>query len=227
MKVIRFPSHEVIWCPSNDIFRMAEGARTCYKTPFKDHEFDERLVKSCLDNGHHSVLEHSSITIKFVCDRGVSHELVRHRLASFSQESTRYCNYSKSKFGHEITVVRPIYIQEDTDEYEIWLNQCRSAEDSYFELLKKGIKPEVARSVLPTCLKTEIVVTANVREWLHILELRTARDAHPDIRFLMFGALTDLAVRQPAIFEDLYKEREPRYFEDLVTYLRKGVDEDD
>lgn len=222
MKIIEYPYHEIIWLSNTtDYFRIAEGARTCYKSKGSGLESDKRLISSCFDNGHHSVLEHSSVTVRFVCDRGTSHELVRHRLASYSQESTRYCNYSKDKFGSEITVVKPVRIHEDSMEYYIWQKQCESAEKAYFDLLDLGVTPENARSVLPTSLKTEVVVTANLREWYHIFDLRDAHDAHPDIRWMMHGLLIDMSKDYNEIFGKLMRERNSQFVKDFVT-AKKG-----
>jgi len=217
MQILPYPTFDILSeAPVSDYWRIAEAARTCYKSKSRGVESDKRLISSCFENGHHSVLEHSSITVKFTCDRGVSHELVRHRLASFSQESTRYCNYSKDKFGGEITVIKPVRIYEGSMEYYIWEKQCESAEKAYFDLLDLGVKPENARAVLPTCLKTEVVMTANLREWYHILDLRTGRDAHPDIRYVCHDLLIHMAKNYPEIFGALLRERNPQFLEDFV-----------
>lgn len=126
---------------------------------------------------------HLSISIRFICDRGVSHELVRHRLCSFSQESTRYCNYAKDKFSHEITFIKPYGLTEEQN--KIWLKAMNEAEKYYFALIEHGAKPEQARSCLPNSLKTEIVTTCTLDEWKLIFNLRCAANAHPDIRNLM------------------------------------------
>lgn len=125
---------------------------------------------------------HMNVTMKFVCDRGVSHEMVRHRVASFAQESTRYCNYGGDKFGNEITVIRPSWCKPDSDAYSAWREGCLTAEGSYFALLSVGCAPQEARSVLPNSTKTEIIVTMNVGDWEHFFELRCAQTAHPDMR---------------------------------------------
>lgn len=221
MKILPYPEHDILYCaPVADSFRIATGARTCYKSEPRDSYGDERLISRCFENGHHSVLEHSSVTAKFICDRGVSHELVRHRLASFSQESTRYCNYSKDKFGCEITVIKPARLHKDSMEYYIWEKACKQAEKAYFDLLDLGVTPENARSVLPNSLKTEIVITANLREWYHILDLRTARDAHPDIRYTLHGMLLDMGENYPWMFNDLVRERNPQFLADFA--IEKG-----
>lgn len=126
---------------------------------------------------------HQKVSIRLITDRGVTHELVRHRLASFSQESTRYCNYSKDKFNREITVIKPIEISDEL--YAIWEKGMVDAENAYFSMVEKGATPQLARSVLPNSLKTEIVVTASVKEWKLIFDLRCAVQAHPDIRYIM------------------------------------------
>jgi len=151
-------------------------------------------------SGHHSVIEHASASFLFVCDRGVTHELVRHRLAAYSQESTRYCNYGKDKFGKEITVIEPpgLTVSQRGD----WARAVREAEIGYLELLNNGCSPQIARSVLPNCLKTEIVTTCNLREWRHIFKLRTSKAAHPQIREVMNMALWKLKNLCPNVFFD-------------------------
>lgn len=136
--------------------------RVCYKSEDKITDSSAAtFVANIIKRGHEAVLEHYDITVKFICDRGVSHELVRHRLASYCQESTRYCNYSKDGFGGEITVIKPIFLVEGTPGWDIWRDACRCAEDAYFDMLTFGCTPQEARSVLPNSLKTEVVMTAN------------------------------------------------------------------
>ena len=125
---------------------------------------------------------HQDVTVKFICDRGVSHEMVRHRVASFAQESTRYCNYSQDKFGNEITVVRPSWCGEGTGAYFTWRKGCEWAEEAYFELIEDGAAPQEARSLLPNSTKTEIIVTMNLDGWDHFFGLRCAPTAQPDMR---------------------------------------------
>lgn len=139
--------------------------RVCYKSEDKITDTSAaKFVAGIIKRGHEAVLEHFDITVKFVCDRGVSHEIVRHRMASYCQESTRYCNYSKDGFGGEITVIRPFYLVEGTEGWQYWKEACWTAERRYFELLNWGCTPQEARAVLPTSLKTEVVMTANLRE---------------------------------------------------------------
>ncbi len=125
---------------------------------------------------------HQDVTVKFICDRGVSHEIVRHRAASFAQESTRYCNYGLDKFGNEITVVMPSWCDRESMKFDIWARDCDTAENAYFDLLLYGATPQEARSVLPSSLKTEVIMTGNLDCWNHFFELRCAPDAHPDIQ---------------------------------------------
>jgi thymidylate synthase (FAD) len=164
-------------------FELIENAgRTCYKSEVKSKESSEKFVKKIIDNGHDSVLEHAHISLKIICDRGVSHEMVRHRIASFSQESTRYCNYSKDKFGGEITVIKPLFFHPSDVCYIHWYKAMETAEKAYFDLLLNGATAQEARSVLPNSLKTELVMTANIREWRHILKLRCSEYAHPQMQ---------------------------------------------
>lgn len=184
------------------------AGRTCYKSEDKiTNESAPAFIEKIKSFKHESVLEHGAITVRFVVDRGVSHELVRHRLAAFSQESTRYCNYAKDKFGNEITVIEPCFwpIQADTEsnEYVCWKNACEDAETYYFQLIKFGASPQQARSVLPNSLKTEVVMTANPREWRHVIKVRCHRDAHPQMREVMVPLGEELSRRWPALFGDL------------------------
>lgn len=160
----------------NKALRLIEAAgRTCYESGDKiTPDSARRFVSSIIRNGHDSVLEHVSVSFRIVCDRGISHELVRHRLASYSQASTRYCLYNN------ISVIEPPGLTDEA--HNVWVEAMRSAEIAYTGLILMGYKPEIARSVLPTCLKTELVMTANLREWRHFLKLRLSRRAHPQIR---------------------------------------------
>ena len=199
---------------------IAESARNCYQSEAKGFDSDSKLISMLVERGHLSPIEMGDMKVRFICDRGVSHELVRHRIASYAQESTRYCNYSKEKFGKEITVVKPVTIKPDTCEYDIWYSACLTAEQRYFELLDLGVKPEIARSVLPTSLKTSIDIKANLREWLNIFQLRDSRHAHPDIRWMIHGLLLKVADDYPEIFMDLMLERNLELIEDFVE--KKG-----
>lgn len=177
--------------------------RTCYQSEPKEGG-TERFIRSLIRRGHESVLEHYSFTLRFICDRGVSHEIVRHRIASFSQSSTRYCNYSEEKFGREITVIRPIGLAPN--QYSYWGRAMIDAECAYMDMLRDGATPEMARSVLPNSLKTTVVMTANLREWRHFFKLRCDKAAHPQMRQVAIMALKLAYESFPVFFDDLAKE---------------------
>jgi thymidylate synthase (FAD) len=180
MKIIK-PSVELLWMTPEPLKAIEIAGRTCYKSEDRiTADSAEKFVAMLLEKKHEAMIEHACASVKIVCDRGVTHEIVRHRLASYAQESTRYANYSKEKFGHEISVVEPPGLE--MKDYEHWEASCQEAEECYMALISNGIKPQIARSVLPTCLKTEIVFTANMREFRHFAKLRTAPAAHPQMR---------------------------------------------
>ena len=184
MRIIN-PSFEIINRPNgHEVLRHLElCGRVCYKSEDAiSDESAERLIRMMLERGHESPIEHFSVSVRIICDRGVSHEWVRHRIASFSQESTRYCNYQKSKFGSELTFIRPYFAEEGSKLFDIWKSSMQQAETAYFEMLNCGAKPEDARSVLPNSLKTEFICTMNLREWRHFFRLRCAPAAHPAMR---------------------------------------------
>ena len=184
-------------------------ARKCYKSEDKiseDGESAKSLVGSLIKSKHEAMLEHMSLSVLFICDRGVSHEIVRHRMASFAQESTRYCNYSKGKFGSEVTFIRPYNMPDDSVEFGIWESTMLIAESSYIELIKNGISPQMARSVLPNSLKTELIMTANLREWRHFLKLRAAGSTgapHPQMLEITVPLLIKLQHAIPVVFDDI------------------------
>ncbi len=220
MKIIR-PDVELITPLDGDTIlkRIEECGRVCYKSEGKITEDSApEFVRHILERGHEAVLEHCSFTAKFICDRGVSHEIVRHRLASFCQESTRYCNYSKGKFGEEITVIAPCFWKEDSVEWAAWANLCSKAEDTYIDLVRSGASPQEARSVLPNSLKTEVVMTANIREWRHFLRLRCSPAAHPQMREVALILLEKLHAAIPVLFDDLW--------EDYCILYRKEVNKE-
>ncbi len=184
--------------------RIERAGRTAYKSEHKiTPDSAKKFVKMILDLGHESVIEHEKVTVRVICDRGISHEIVRHRIASYTQESTRFCNYSKGRFGSEITVIKPCFWDEGSKEYKIWRDAMENAERAYMELIKLGAKPEEARSVLPNSLKTEIVITMNLREWRHFFKLRTSKRAHPQMREVATSLLQAFKERIPVIFDDI------------------------
>lgn len=205
MKIVK-PSHEIMTPIDGEkiLKHIEQCGRVCYKS---EHKVDKTsyltFAKNIVKRGHEAVIEHFSISVKFTCDRGVSHEIVRHRLASYCQESTRYCNYSKDQFSGEITVIKPLYLDENTDGYRMWKRSCENAETAYFDLLDYGLTPQEARAVLPNSLKTEIVMTANLREWRHFLKLRTSQAAHPQIREIAIPLLEEFKQLIPILFDDI------------------------
>lgn len=214
MKIIK-PSFEILTIINGfDVLKRIEKiGRVCYKS--EDRVTDtsaEKFVKAIMDRGHHSVIEHENVSIKFIFDRGISHEAVRHRIAAHSQESTRFCCYANDKFGNELTFIDPIFwSSKETDnkdllKYNIWLDAMAYLEEKYLLLIELGTKPEEARSILPNSLKTELVVTANLREWRHILKLRTSGKAHPQMREVMIPLLNELYLKIPVIFDDIYED---------------------
>lgn len=193
----------------DELKNIERAARTCYKSEERNEENDpektKRFVAGLIKNGHHAMLEHSQLSVKFIVDRGISHELVRHRVASFAQESTRYCNYR----DRDIEFIIPSEILLNRNfilGYDVIKKACEDAEAYYNNLLDLGCPPQIARAVLPNCLKTEVVMTANYREWRHFFELRALGKwgkPHPDMAFIAGRLLTDLKCKIPVIFDDL------------------------
>jgi thymidylate synthase (FAD) len=191
------------------IFQRIElAARTCYKSEdLIQLGSGEKLIRGLVKRGHWAMIEFGGqFGVRFICDRGFSHEIVRHRLCSFAQESTRYCDYSKGKFGNELTVITPPGISEGSEAYNNWLLGMQQSEKSYLELRNQGIKPQIARANLPISIKTEICVAANLREWHHIFQLRCAPEAHPSMRNLMIPLLNEFHELIPFIFDELWNK---------------------
>ena len=210
------PSYVIEYLDLNHLKDIEYFGRVCYKS--EDKMTDETLPKflnRIIESGHESVIEHFSFSVRFIIDRGVSHELVRHRLAAFSQESTRYCAYNKDKFGNQVTFIIPPWITDaEPGEYtsldlgryyeptSSWLITMFYLESRYMQLTKEfKWTPQQARCVLPNSLKTEIIVTANLREWRHIFKMRTPLDAHPQMREVMIPLLEELKLKVPVIFD--------------------------
>ena len=232
MKLIK-PSHKILFISPKPLETIEAAGRTCYKSEDKITEGRaEKFVRMIIKRGHHSVIEHAYMSVRFICDRGVTHEIVRHRLAAYSQESTRYCNY---KGG--VTFIIPPWININFDRLVVkkdqiighsliydsiacWLDSMLLAERKYIELISTcGWSPQQARSVLPNSLKTEIVMTANLREWMHVFKLRTSKAAHPQMRELMIPLLEEMKTFVPVIFDDIkvlpaiciVREKNPEY----------------
>lgn len=193
-------------------------ARICYKSEgniTEDGESAKKLISKLIKNGHEAMIEHCSLSVKFTVDRGVSHEMVRHRIASFAQESTRYVNYSLEKYGNEINIIdissgilrdpkmREFDKNKKDEIMAVWEQAMANAEAAYLKLVELGATPQIARSVLPNSTKTEIIITANWREWRNILKLRTPITAHPQMREVMVPLLVELKQLVPVIFDDI------------------------
>jgi thymidylate synthase (FAD) len=191
-----------------DVYGQIESiGRTCYKSELKQTDFSaEPFVRMLRDRGHFSMFDHVSVSVRFIVDCGVSHELVRHRIAAYAQESTRYCNYGKEG---EVTFIQPCFCQELLPQIEIfnvWKQACLNAEKAYLEMLAMKCSPEQARSVLPNSLKTEIVATLDFTSWRHVFKLRTSKRAHPQMREVMVPLLAEFTARWPACFDDIIAE---------------------
>lgn len=208
MKIIE-QSVEILTNIDTHILEFLEKCgRTCYKSEDKiTSDSAKSFINKIMKNGHESIIEHYNITVRFICDRGISHEIVRHRIASYSQESTRYCNYGNTKFGNEITVIKPNCFKNsninDDINYRSWELECENIERVYMSMINDGIAPQDARSILPNCLKTEVIMTTNLREWRHFIKMRGASGAHPQIRELSYQLLKQFKEKIPIIFDDL------------------------
>lgn len=190
------------------LLRLERYARVCYKSEDKmAAEGNPDFLKSKLKLGHESIIEHEKATVMFIIDRGISHEIVRHRIAAYSQESTRYCRYSQDKFGNEISVIEPYFFLDDNAAYQHWQDACQAAEKSYLSLLAAGRSAQEARAVLPNSLKTEIVVTYNMREWRHFFRLRCDAAAHPQMRQVAIPLLFHFREKLPALYDDIEYDR--------------------
>ena len=184
--------------------KIERAGRVCYKSEDKiTSESAKIFIQNLLTSGHESVIEHEKISVRIICDRGVTHEIVRHRIASYSQESTRYCNYTKDKFGNELTFIKPCFWSEDSEEYRLWIETMQIIENSYNKMIELGTKPQEARSILPNSLKTEIIVTMNLREWRHFFKLRTSNRAHPQMREIAMMLLEKFKKGIEILFDDI------------------------
>ena len=184
--------------------KLERAGRVCYKSESNiTDDSAEKFIRNVIKRGHESVIEHASVSFKIICDRGVTHELVRHRIASYSQESSRYCDYSAGKFGGELTFIKPCFWAEDDENFQLWLKSMEHAEKNYLAMRANGAKPEEARSILPNSLKTEIFVTMNLRELRHFLRLRTDKAAHPQMREVALKIRDIMLEKLPTVFGDI------------------------
>ena len=212
MKIINASTEILTPLSDMDVLKMYQfiekAGRTCYKST--STQSPNAFVRNLVKRGHEAMIEHASVTVKFIVDRGVSHEIVRHRLASFAQESTRYCNYSQDKFGNELTFIKPCFIDEDDvpqSPWDIWRGTMEKIEEAYIELVSTGeLTPEEARCLLPNSLKTELIVTMNMREWRHFFKLRAAGvtgKPHPQMIEVAVPLLKQFQERMPELFGDI------------------------
>lgn len=209
MKIIE-PRVEVEKFDATKIMKRLERAcRTCYRSEENiTNESYKTLLKNCINRGHESILEHEKITIRMICDVGVYKDLTRHRLASFSIESTRYCNYGKDKFDNELKFIKPCNISKDSSLYSHWENTMKVIEEEYIAMSNEGAKVDQLRMLLPHSTAAEVTMTANIREWKHIFSLRTTNHAHPAIQQLLIPLLLLFKKEMPEIFENIeYNEK--------------------
>ena len=214
MKIID-PSFEFIHAPAREeAYRVIAAAmRNCYRAELNTMPAtDEQMVEKAVKLNHLSLLEFVDVTVNITCDRGVTHELVRHRLCSFAQESTRYCSYNGEKFGRELTFVRPSWVVKDpecatdtSEKYQDWLAHMYSSEKAYMAMLDHGASAQEARAVLPNSLAAKIAVKANLREWIYIFRMRCDVPAHPDMRATMKPILASMLDLYPVVFQPIYK----------------------
>jgi len=204
VKIIK-PGYKILQYPEIEDLKWLEAiGRIPYKSEGRITEDSYKgFLTKLIAAGHEAMIEFLDITVMFQVDRGVSHELVRHRLCSFAQESTRYCNYTTDKFGGEVTFIDNTHLYKDPSSYMIWMNSLTVAERAYKALIENGESPQIARGVLPNSLKTEIVMKANLREWRNIFKLRTPVTAHPQMREVMIPLLKELQSLVPIVFDDL------------------------
>jgi len=202
--------HEILLPPGTSLSayliqqarQIEAAARVCYKSEGNATDASyEKMVRMLRDKDHSAMLEFGVLAVKFTTNRGVTHELVRHRIPSYAQESTRYCNYAKDKFNNELTFVRPpTWADMTPEQHGCWKRAMEFAERSYLEGIALGLAPQLARGMLPNDVKTEINVQCNFREWLHIFKLRMSPAAHPDIRLLLEPLKSELAEALPCVF---------------------------
>ena len=198
--------------------RIERACRTCYRSEGKITEDSyKNLINNCITRGHESVLEHEKVTVRIYSDVGSYKDLTRHRFASFSVESTRYCSYDKDKYGNEIAFMNPVYI-ENKEMYETWKKTMQEIENSYIEMKKLGATTDMCRELLPHSTAGEYTMTANIREWKHILSLRTTKHVHPSIRQVLIPLLKYFKEEMPEIFGDVEYDEDfnPKYYAKLT-----------
>ena len=191
--------------------RIERACRTCYRSEDKITEDSYKtLITNCIKRGHESVLEHEKITVRLTTNLSCYKDLTRHRICNFSIESTRYCNYSKDKFGSQLKLIRPFFYS-DSEKFELWSDCMNKIEDTYTAMSNLDCRPDEMRMVLPHSVAAEVTMTANVREWRHILSLRASNRAHPDVRQVMIPLLKYFKEKMPELFGDISYDEEFPY----------------
>ncbi len=192
--------------------RLERACRTCYKSEnLITEDSYKQLLTNCLNRGHESILEHEKVSIRMICDLGVYKDLTRHRIASFSIESTRYCNYGKDKFGNEIKFIKPCNLEEGTDLYNMWKKGIQEIENAYLAMSNAGAKPDQLRMLLPHSTAAEVNMTCNIREWRHVFSLRCNNHVHESVRQVMIPLLLKFKEEMPELFDKIeYDEEFPK-----------------
>lgn len=188
--------------PENNLLEFIENiARVSHMSHNKTEPGSaKKLLSIIIKNNHNTILEFGEMIVEFLTDRGNTHELVRHRIASFNQTSTRFVDYKKK----QLDFIKPVWLKDMSNEsINVYIEACQQSQDSYLKLLGLGWKPQQARCVLNHSIASNIVIKANLREWKHIFKLRTAPDAHPQIKSLMTELLIETKKKIPLIFDDI------------------------
>lgn len=202
MKLIDADYQIITFTPENDAHDICLGYTICYNSPMPE-TFKEQCEFIRKHRNHESPLEHSRLTVLFTINRGVSHELVRHRHCAFSQQSTRYCNYSNGRFGKELTFIKDYSIVDNSKSYELWISGLDYAEYEYFARLRAGDRAEQVRGCLPNDLSTKLLITTNYREWRSIFKLRCDSPAHYQMREVMIPLWSEVCSVLPCVFDDI------------------------
>ena len=189
--------------------QIEEIARTCYRSEDKitaDGKSAEQIVKALVNAGHWAMLEHATISMRYLSNIAAYKDLTRHRHGSYAIESTRWCSYNKGKFGSEIKFLDPVEIPKDSLKYQVWLNSMEQAETNYMNLASMGAKPDELSLVLPQSTAAEFVITANLREWNHIFRLRAVGHSRPCVQQIMQPTLAMFHKEIPIVFDDVYNK---------------------
>ena len=212
MKIVEPVVYIENYDPIKILKRIERACRTCYRSEdLITEDSYKNLIKNCLTRGHESILEHEKVSVRMICDVGAYKDLTRHRIASFSIESTRYCNYGKDKFDNQIKILKPVHIEEGSEIYEVWKKSMEEMEKYYMEMAALDAKPDQLRMLLPHSTAAEVNMTANIREWRHVLSLRAAKHTHPSIRSITIPILLKFKEDMPQLFGDIeYDEEFPK-----------------